>query len=463
MAKLRLLPASGDPIEIDKDQTLIGRDPGCEIVLSDGSVSRRHARIDRRDKVWAVVDLASANGTFLDSQRVADAGLRDGHELRLGAVAFRVRIETAAPDLAATLAGPESDDTAATVIADSGAPEDEETAEQPLSPPPPPPPPSPEPPSAASAPPPPPPPVGPGRAVPAPPPGVSAPGAPPAATGPAAEGGHKKPVMWVLGGCCGCLILILIVVGLIAGAALFMTQEPVETARAQLEEIRQGQLDAAYERFSEAYRARVSRSEFESFVSRHPALKDNQDSTFYQRSVENDEARLSGVLTSSADETESVRFELRKEDGAWVISRLEVADDDGQGSAESRAPGAATEGGLAVETAALEKQPVSGGTKVKIVARVSGFATRRAGQQREVDLAGDLETFAPNGKRLESLSKQEFHRLSKASRQAIDVATFTTELTLPKGYPDGDYSVRLTFRDLVGGARHAHRVRFALP
>jgi hypothetical protein len=461
MAKLRLLPASGDPIEIEKDQTLLGRDPGCEVVLSDGSVSRRHARIERRDEVWAVVDLASANGTFLDSQRVADAGLRDGHELRLGAVAFKVEIETAEPDLAATLAGPESDDTAATVIGDSGAPEEAETAEEPLSPPPPPPPGSPELPSAASAPPPPPPPVGPGAAL--PPHGVSTPGVPPAPSGPAPGGGAKKPLMWVFGGCCGCLILILIVVGLIAAGAFFMTQEPVETARAQLEEIRQGQLDAAYERFGESYRARVSRADFESFVSRHPALKDNQDSTFYQRSVENDEARLSGVLTSNADETESVRFELRKEDGAWVISLLEVDDDDGQRETESRAPGAGSGGGLAVETAELDKQPVSGGTKVKIVARVSGFATRRAGQQREVDLAGDLETFAPNGKRLESLSKQEFHRLSKASRQAIDVATFTTELTLPKGYPDGDYSVRLTFRDLVGGARQAHRVRFALP
>jgi len=460
MAKLRLVPASGDPIEIEKDQTLIGRDPGCEIVLNDGSVSRRHARIERRDNVWAVVDLASANGTFLDSQRVADVGLRNGYELRFGAVAFKVEIEAAEPDLAATLAGPEPDETAATVIAESEAPpKAPEPSVTPLSPPPPPPP-SPELPPVASTPPPPPSPVGPGASS---LPGVSTPGGAPAAPGPAPGGGLKKPLLWGLGGCCGCLILILIVVGLIAAGALFMTQEPAETARAQLEEIRQGQLDAAYERFSEAYRARVSRSEFESFVSRHPALKDNQDSTFYQRSVENDEARLTGVLTSNADETESVRYELRKGDGAWVISLLEVEDDDGQARTESRAPGAGAGGALAVETAKLDKQTVSGGTQVKIVARVSGFATRRAGQQQEVDLAGDLETFAPNGKRLESLSKQGFHRLSEASREAIDVATFTTELTLPSGYPDGDYSVRLTFRDLIGGARQAHRVRFALP
>ena len=460
MAKLRLVPASGDPFEIEKDQTLIGRDPGCDIVLNDGSVSRRHARVERRDDVWAVVDLASANGTFLDSQRVADVGLRDGYELRFGAVSFKVEIEAAEPDLAATLAGPESNETAATVIAETeAAPKAPEPSVAPLSPPPPPR--SPGLPSVASTPPPPPSPAGPSALL--PPRGVSTTGGAAAAPGPAPGGGLKKPLMWGLGGCCGCLILVLIVVGLIASAALFMTQEPVKTARAQLEEIRQGQLDAAYERFSEAYRARVSRSEFESFVSRHPALKDNQDSTFWQRSVENDEARLTGVLTSQADETESVRYELRKEDSAWVISLLEVEDDDGQGETESRDPGEGSGGTLAVETAELDKQPVSGGTKVKIVARVSGFATRREGPQREIDLAGDLETFAPDGKRLESLSKQGFHRLSEASREAIDVATFTTELTLPSGYPEGDYSVRLTFRDLVGGARQAHRIRFALP
>ena len=101
MAKLRLIPASGEPIEITQDETLIGRDPSCDIVLPDGSVSRRHARIQEREGGWAVVDQASANGTFLDSQRVADAGLRNGHELRLGAVSLRVEIETDEPDLAA--------------------------------------------------------------------------------------------------------------------------------------------------------------------------------------------------------------------------------------------------------------------------------------------------------------------------------------------------------------------------
>ena len=93
MAALRLVPASGAPIEIGQDQVLVGREPTCDVVLADGSVSRKHARLEKRGRIWAVVDQGSANGTFVDSQRVTDTTLRSGQELRFGSVTFRVEIE----------------------------------------------------------------------------------------------------------------------------------------------------------------------------------------------------------------------------------------------------------------------------------------------------------------------------------------------------------------------------------
>src|SRR5512144_2956081 len=92
MSSLRLVPVSGHPIDVVKDQSTVGRDPGCEIVVTDGSVSRRHARLERRGPEWWVVDQGSANGTYINSQRVAEQALRDGQELRFGALAFRVDI-----------------------------------------------------------------------------------------------------------------------------------------------------------------------------------------------------------------------------------------------------------------------------------------------------------------------------------------------------------------------------------
>ena len=104
MLSLRLVPVSGNPIEVTRDKSLVGRDPGCEIVVTDGSVSRRHARLELRDGVtWWVVDQGSANGTYVNSLKVAETALKDGQELRFGALAFRVDMEE---DPDATVASP---------------------------------------------------------------------------------------------------------------------------------------------------------------------------------------------------------------------------------------------------------------------------------------------------------------------------------------------------------------------
>jgi len=145
MAMLRLVPASGSPIEVTRDQVVVGRDPAGDVVLPDGSVSRRHARIERRGTSWAVVDQGSANGTFLDSRRVAEEVLHHGQELRFGALSFRVEIE-GEEDPGATVAG-------------FAHPEATYIAPTPLAPPTPPPPAPPPPAPPPGAPPPPPPPA----------------------------------------------------------------------------------------------------------------------------------------------------------------------------------------------------------------------------------------------------------------------------------------------------------------
>jgi hypothetical protein len=90
MEPLRLVPLSGPEVVIDKDQFLVGREAGCDLVVNDSSVSRRHAVVERRPEGWLLLDQRSANGTFLDGQRVIQAFIRSGQELRLGNVVFRV-------------------------------------------------------------------------------------------------------------------------------------------------------------------------------------------------------------------------------------------------------------------------------------------------------------------------------------------------------------------------------------
>lgn len=57
-ARVLLLP--------DVGQTVVGRDPDCDVVLDDERVSRRHAILSPQEGAWSVADLGSKNGTLVD-------------------------------------------------------------------------------------------------------------------------------------------------------------------------------------------------------------------------------------------------------------------------------------------------------------------------------------------------------------------------------------------------------------
>ncbi|MCU0505016.1 MAG: FHA domain-containing protein [Chloroflexi bacterium] len=63
---------------------VLGRDPGCDIVLADARVSRRHARIAPRGGYLVLSDLGSTNGTFLREERVTEVTLGAGDVVFLG-------------------------------------------------------------------------------------------------------------------------------------------------------------------------------------------------------------------------------------------------------------------------------------------------------------------------------------------------------------------------------------------
>ena len=68
------------------DTATIGRLPECEVMLDDPSVSRRHARIQRRGMGWFIEDLGSTNGVKVNGSRVGESDLADGDRLQLGTV-----------------------------------------------------------------------------------------------------------------------------------------------------------------------------------------------------------------------------------------------------------------------------------------------------------------------------------------------------------------------------------------
>lgn len=63
---------------------VVGRSRDCDLVLSDASVSGRHARLSWRDGNVFVEDLGSANGTWVRGRRVENAVVRPGDDVRFG-------------------------------------------------------------------------------------------------------------------------------------------------------------------------------------------------------------------------------------------------------------------------------------------------------------------------------------------------------------------------------------------
>jgi pSer/pThr/pTyr-binding forkhead associated (FHA) protein len=62
----------------------VGRDPGNDIILRDPKVSRHHAEIVFERGFFVLHDLASANGSYVNSKRVRVAPLTHGAKVRMG-------------------------------------------------------------------------------------------------------------------------------------------------------------------------------------------------------------------------------------------------------------------------------------------------------------------------------------------------------------------------------------------
>jgi hypothetical protein len=85
-----LLLPSGRVAGPDRGSVSIGRDPSCDVVVDDDSVSPHHASVERHPQGWLLADQESAQGTFVDGERVEQALLKAGQELRLGSARLRV-------------------------------------------------------------------------------------------------------------------------------------------------------------------------------------------------------------------------------------------------------------------------------------------------------------------------------------------------------------------------------------
>ena len=74
----------GRDVSLDQGVTVIGRSSGCDIVVDDPNVSRRHAEVRRMGEGYSLVDLGSTNGTEVNGQRVGETSLMNGDVIGVG-------------------------------------------------------------------------------------------------------------------------------------------------------------------------------------------------------------------------------------------------------------------------------------------------------------------------------------------------------------------------------------------
>ena len=86
MASIQIIqgPDRAQNFELTEGENVIGR-LGDAVQLSDGTVSRQHARLLRRDGQWFIEDMGSANGTFVNGVRLSHPLAIDrGDQVRCG-------------------------------------------------------------------------------------------------------------------------------------------------------------------------------------------------------------------------------------------------------------------------------------------------------------------------------------------------------------------------------------------
>lgn len=74
---------AGKTFHLSEGDSMIGRDD-CPVLLTDPTVSRRHAVIRKSGDTYTVFDLGSRTGTIVDSEKLSGAPLKGGSVISLG-------------------------------------------------------------------------------------------------------------------------------------------------------------------------------------------------------------------------------------------------------------------------------------------------------------------------------------------------------------------------------------------
>jgi predicted component of type VI protein secretion system len=86
--------SAGHMLPVNVAQFIMGRDPECNLRPASAMISKRHCAIIVKNDQVSVRDFDSTNGTFVNEQPIkGEVVLKDGDQLKVGPLAFKVVIE----------------------------------------------------------------------------------------------------------------------------------------------------------------------------------------------------------------------------------------------------------------------------------------------------------------------------------------------------------------------------------
>ena len=75
-------------IHLNKESTLVGRNPACDITLDHGSISRQHCLMQIGERGLHVKDLGTTNGTKINGVNITEGYINPGDQLTMGHLVF---------------------------------------------------------------------------------------------------------------------------------------------------------------------------------------------------------------------------------------------------------------------------------------------------------------------------------------------------------------------------------------
>ncbi len=79
----------GKKLPLGSGAVIIGRSSKSDVQVDQESVSRNHAKIKNNGKHFAIRDLGSTNGTYVNDELIDEMNLRDGDQIKIGRTIFK--------------------------------------------------------------------------------------------------------------------------------------------------------------------------------------------------------------------------------------------------------------------------------------------------------------------------------------------------------------------------------------